>query len=131
MTPWQNCATASRRVFIRFLYTFPTQIDKHVTELTLRKGWRDIFVYPLNQRGMFEVVPAYRNLSDEEKEELDARVPDIIAECIEQGSANASDEVIFKHVGHIIGQPRRGLPGDTDAARPPRIADLDEGEEGE
>jgi len=123
---------ASRRVFLRFLYTFPTQVDKHITELTLRKGWRDIYVYPFDQRGMFEVVPAYSKLTDEEKEELDALMPDIVAECIKNGSANASDEVIHKHVGHIIGPPRRGLPGDTDAARPPRIVDLDEGEgEGE
>jgi hypothetical protein len=123
---------ASRRVFLRFLYTFPTQVDKHITELTLRKGWRDIFVYPFNQRGMFEVVPAYSKLTDEEKEELDSLMPGIVAECIKDGSANASDEVIYKHVGHIVGPPRRGLPGDTDAARAPRIVDLDEGEgEGE
>ena len=123
---------ASRRVFLRFLYAFPTQIDKHITELTLRKGWRDIFVYPFNQRGMFEVVPGYSKLTDEEKVELDARIPDIIAACIKEGSANASDELIYKHVGHIIGTPRRGLPGDRDAARPPRVVDLDEGvEEGD
>lgn len=129
MSVFDTVDPASRRVFLRFLYTLPTQVAKHITELTLRKGWRDIFVYPLDQRGMFEVVPAYSKLSDSQKEEMDARIPDIIAECIAEEKATASDALIFKHVGHIIGPPRRGLPGDTDAAEPPRVVDLDEGDE--
>ena len=49
-------------------------------------------------------------LFDEDKEEMDARIPAFIfADCLAEGNATASDALVFKHVGHIIGPPRRGL----------------------
>jgi hypothetical protein len=135
MREWSSLLTcvppASRRVFPRFLYAFPTQCSKHVTEVTLRNGWKNIFVYPFNQRGMFEVVPGYKkNLTDEQRDALDTRIPKIVNECILFGYANASDEMIYKHCGDIIGKPRRGLPNDQDENVPPLI-DEDDDEDGD
>ena len=71
-------------------------------------------------------------LQHADKEEMDAQIPAfIVADCLAEGNATASDALVFKHVGHIIGPLHRGLLGDEDAADPPRVADLDEGDEGD
>ena len=45
MKEWEHIINpvdpASRRVFLRFILTFPAQVSKHITDMTLRNGWRE------------------------------------------------------------------------------------------
>jgi hypothetical protein len=109
-----DCDPASRRTFERFFFCFPTQLQKHINEITLGKGWANIWVWPFNQRKMLEVVPSYSaDLSDEQRDALDKLMPVMVQAVASAGSANASDELINHYVGHIIGGPRRGLSNDS------------------
>ena len=60
-------------------------------------------------RCTLEVCPGYKyDLSEADKEVIDQAMPAMIAEALPDGYA--SDELIAKHIGHIIGGTARGLP---------------------
>ena len=112
MNAWEphlkSVPMASRRVFLRFLYCFPTLCTKHVNELTIVEGWSNIHVHPFNQRAMLNVCPGYEyQLNDDEKTEIDETFPTMVAEAATEGYP--TDEMIYKNIGHIIGVPARGL----------------------
>ena len=92
---------------------FPSLIEKFTTELVIENGWKDIFVHTFNQRGMLEVVPGYNSkLSDNDRVTIDERIPTITEEVTQSGLPTVDDEIIFKHLGNIIGPPQRGLRAD-------------------
>ncbi len=75
----------------------------------LSEGIKLIGIDEFNQEFILNNCPGFEtHFTAEDKNEIYRRLPALIQECIPH--ACAPDELIFKHLGDIVGPPSRGLP---------------------
>jgi hypothetical protein len=79
--------------------------------MQLKKGWEHILGGPIfDQRTLLNGNPIYEKYTDEQKAEIDRAIPLIIADLLtSDNKCNPTDEQIHKRLGHIIGEPQRGI----------------------
>lgn len=104
-------AASTRVMSSRFYLSWPKVLSKAYTVSTVESGWRNIHFLPFNQEGILSNCPVYRNLNEEQKDELAFLMPRLIRHCLSkhQGCANGDD--IYSVMGHVIGRPNKGIDG--------------------
>ena len=100
---------SSRRTYMAYFSMIEGEVQKIWTPAMLSQGVKMIGIDDFNQEFILNKCPGYEtHFTAEDKAEIYRRLPALIKECIPHSCA--PDDLIYTHLGDIVGPPSRGLP---------------------
>ena len=105
----KDMEASSRRTYMAYFSMVEAEVQKIWTPTMLSEGIKFVGIDEFNQEFILNKCPGFEtHFTAEDKKEIYRRLPALVQECI--AYACAPDEIIYKHLGDIVGPPSRGLP---------------------